>query len=864
MGANTKRPRSRLSVTSLVVCLTLITAGAVSTAVASSFETFTAPAYPSAACTPTPMGIGPQQWNASVGLPLTPSGAPLPQRLVIGESNETANAVAVNNLLRQCGITEVTLLTETWPGASTSPGEESTLDATVIGAALPPNTTITMAVSPANQGFYGMLVVAADACGFNFVGDPTTSTSFTIAKSASYPAGGCIISLSYGQTEILSSDAINADFMMNQLEAQGVIVVISAGDEGAGGCISSTGYSFSSNAVFKNVTEVGITSNVATLTSAAHGFAAGQQVFLSNLTEPFHGMFTISSVTTNTFSVGLPHSDIAATTLTTPGYASVNFGGLTPSFPATHPGAVAVGGTQWMSQTQSMTTGLGVAYVPGSTYSNYVWKDNYANANCANLSTFPVTGGEGTGGGQSTLYAMPSFQTTATTSSYPGATSFRMIPDVAGLAGWPMYAISNYGMSASAKQLINSAATIVTSQNNGFAIGETVTVAGVGAPFDGTFTVTGTPYTNAFSYTTAAITIANTALTSNVATITTSTPHGLTVGQLVDVVGATNTAFNGTFAVASVPTTTTFTYAKTNVDVISTSSVGQVDVNADWKVTGTVTQSCVASGTPAICSAATFPWVPMLGTSAAAPLIAVGLANVNAVLTARGMAPIDNAGGAMDVHRIFYDPANSSAMTDVVSGNNDIKSLGGWDALPGFDMATGMGVPNFTTLVNLIISRNNSTSPSSPTAEPTTTPTSTPTPSPSLAAKPTAPLVALDLRRPATIAPGVQISAGAGIKGVKVMASKPAASSFAAAPTNEVSLNRWTQIRVPGVPPKSVLTAQIRVGGDWYRLGTATANRSGVVTLPMIRHSKTGTYQLRLTTRTSERSYINLNVVRRR
>ncbi len=865
MGANAKRPRSRLSVTSLVVCLTLIAAGVVSTAAASSFETFTAPAYSSAACTPTPMGIGPHQWNASVGLPLTPSGTPLPQRLVIGELNETANPIAVNNLLRQCGITEVTLLTETWPGASTSPGEESTLDATVIGAALPPNTTITMAVSPVNVGFYGMLVTAAAACGFTFGGvDPTTSTSFTIAKSASYPAGGCIISLSYGQTEILSSDAINADLMMNQLEAQGVIVVISAGDEGAGGCISSTGYSFSSNAVFKNVTEVGITSNVATLTSAAHGFAAGQQVFLSNLTEPFHGMFTISSVTTNTFSVGLPHSDIAATTLTTPGYASVNFGGLTPSFPATHPGAVAVGGTQWMSQTQSMTTGLSVPYVPGSTYSNYVWKDNHANANCANLSTFPVTGGEGTGGGQSTLYAMPSFQTTATTSSYPGATSFRMIPDVAGLAGWPMYAISNYGMSVSAKWLSNTTATVVTSQNNGFIVGETVTVAGVGAPFDGTFTVTGTPYLNGFTYTTAAITIANTALTSNVATITTAANHGLSVGQLVVVVGATNTAFNGTFAVASVPTTTTFTYAKTNANVTSASSVGQVDVNADWKVTGTVTQSCVASGTPAICSAATFPWVPMIGTSAAAPLIAVGLANVNAVLTARGMAPIDNAGGAMDVHKIFYDTANSSAMTDVVSGNNDIKSLGGWDALPGFDMATGMGVPNFTTLVNLIIARNNSSSPSNPTTEPTATTTSTPTPSASLAARPTAPPAVLAVRKPVTIAPGAQIPAGAVIKGVKVIASEPAASSIASAPINEVNLNRWARIRVPGMPPKSVLTAQIQVDGDWYKVGTATANRSGVVTLPTIRHSKTGKYPLRLTTRTDERSYISLKVVRRK
>ena len=141
--------------------------GANEAADASGATTFTGPAYASAACTPTTgghdLGIGPQQWNASVGLPLTPSGTPLAQRLVIGELNETANPVAVNNLLRQCGLSEVTLLTESWPGAPLTPGGESTLDATVIAGALPPNTTITMAVSPANQSFYGMLVTAASA-----------------------------------------------------------------------------------------------------------------------------------------------------------------------------------------------------------------------------------------------------------------------------------------------------------------------------------------------------------------------------------------------------------------------------------------------------------------------------------------------------------------------------------------------------------------------------------------------------------------------------------------------------------------------------------------------------------------------------
>ena len=854
--------------TVILASLSLLTAGAVTNATATSTPTFTAPAYSSAACTPTPMGIGPHQWNASVGLPLTPSGTPLPQRLVIGESNETANQVAVNNLLRQCGITEVTFLPRTFPyswSGSSTPGGESTLDATVIGGALPPNTTITMAVSPADQGFYGMLVVAADACGFDFAADPTTAPT-TITKNSSYPAGGCIISLSYNGAESTTAPntaEVYADWMMDQLEAQGVIVVVAAGDEGAGGCISSTGNPFGS-AVGLYVTALALTSNVATLTTrVAHGFTAGQQVFLSNMTAPFQGMFTISSVpTTTTFSFGLPSSsDIPATTLTSDGAAWVNFGGLTPQFLATHPGVVSVGGTQWISQTATMTTGLRTAYSPGASYSNYVWKDNNPNPNCANLASFPATGGEGTGGGQSALYAMPGYQSVAALNSYPGAASRRMIPDVAGLAGWPSYAIASYGMSIAGKYLENTNALLITPQNSGVSVGETIVVAGVGAPFDGTFTVTGMPYSNYIEYSTNAINISNAVLTSNVATITTATPHGLSNGQMVNVVGATNSVFNGTFVVASAATTTTFTYAKSNLDVPSASSVGRIDVQADWTVTGTITQSCTADVTTGICSAATFPWSPVLGTSAATPLIAVGLANINAVLSARGMAPIDNAGGAMDVHNIFYDPANASAMTDVTNGDNDIMNLGGWNALPGYDMTTGMGVPNFTTLANLIIARNTPTPPDNPSASPVT-----PTPTPSASVTPTPEPITtptlIPARTPVTLAPGVQVPAGAPISGIRIVTSQPAGTSIAAAPTSKVVLNRWTRLRVPDVRPKTVVTTQVRVNKFWYSIGKATANRDGVVTLPAVRFTKPGEYPLRLITGKSDRTFVMLNAAR--
>ena len=62
--------------------------------------------------------------------------------------------------------------------------------------------------------------------------------------------------------------------------------------------------------------------------------------------------------------------------------------------------------------------------------------------------------------------------------------------------------------------------------------------------------------------------VSNKALTSNVATLTTSAAHGLSVGMEVVITGVDAT-FNGTYTITTVPTTTTFTYAKTATDVTS-------------------------------------------------------------------------------------------------------------------------------------------------------------------------------------------------------------------------------------------------------------------------------------------------------
>lgn len=91
------------------------------------------------------------------------------------------------------------------------------------------------------------------------------------------------------------------------------------------------------------------------------------------------------------------------------------------------------------------------------------------------------------------------------------------------------------------------------------------TASGSGYSFNTVYIVLGTPNT---------VNISNAALTSNVATITTTSNHGFTVGNVVIINGATNSVFNGTHTVATTPSDTTFTYARTNADISSAASTG--------------------------------------------------------------------------------------------------------------------------------------------------------------------------------------------------------------------------------------------------------------------------------------------------
>lgn len=131
------------------------------------------------------------------------------------------------------------------------------------------------------------------------------------------------------------------------------------------------------------------------------------------------------------------------------------------------------------------------------------------------------------------------------------------------------------------KALSSNVVTLTTNSAHGFVANDLITVAGVGTPFDGTFVVASAPTSTTLTYartasdvTSASVTpngtitggnprsfsyVNNVVATSNICTLTTAAAHGLAIGDIVVVSGVLSTV-DGTVVVASVPTSTTFTF----------------------------------------------------------------------------------------------------------------------------------------------------------------------------------------------------------------------------------------------------------------------------------------------------------------
>lgn len=83
-------------------------------------------------------------------------------------------------------------------------------------------------------------------------------------------------------------------------------------------------------------------------------------------------------------------------------------------------------------------------------------------------------------------------------------------------------------------------------------------------------------------------------------------------------------------------------------------------------------------------------FIPVWGTSSSTPLTAASFALISAKERANGRGPL----GFVNPW-IYRLPRSSGAFFDIIRGNNDVTNNGCCQAKHGYDMASGIGAPNF-------------------------------------------------------------------------------------------------------------------------------------------------------------------------
>ena len=158
-----------------------------------------------------------------------------------------------------------------------------------------------------------------------------------------------------------------------------------------------------------------------------------------------------------------------------------------------------------------------------------------------------------------------------------GATNLNVNPDNSylGEKGWSSPAIVTGATEA------GNTVTITTANATGFSAGNDVYLLGIGAGYDGYYTIQTAPSDTSFTYTsataglsavnpaTATITAATEAGTT--VTITTAAANGVAVNDIVEISGVAVAGYNGRFTVTSVLSPTKFTFNNSSTGLAASS-----------------------------------------------------------------------------------------------------------------------------------------------------------------------------------------------------------------------------------------------------------------------------------------------------
>jgi hypothetical protein len=310
---------------------------------------------------------------------------------------------------------------------------------------------------------------------------------------------------------------------------------------------------------------VGVTltraSNVATGTTAApHDFLVGQVLTIAGSTDPTFNTTSATVVavpSTTTFTYANTGSDVAV--------------GLAAT--AVKPGAFTLDGTSQQAHvfpTSGTATMLKYSCDNGTVGAANVFDDTCGDESTAILKAFIISG-------------------SATKKSIQGLFPFQMPTEIPGTDEWLEWQCAFIGgksgtMPAAAVQAIIDFQPTRVEQQTLF-VGGTI-LDGTGTNVQTLRVLSGHALAGHQTFcpraetTVRASNLMTASRTGDIATVTTATAHGLMPGQMVTIAGATNTAFNGTFAVTGTSTangsTNTFTFASVGTDIASATSAGTV------------------------------------------------------------------------------------------------------------------------------------------------------------------------------------------------------------------------------------------------------------------------------------------------
>lgn len=390
-----------------------------------------------------------------------------------------------------------------------------------------------------------------------------------------------------------------------------------------------------------------LTSNIATLsTTQSHGFIAGEQVAVSGAGVNYNGTFDILSVPSDTSFT------YAATRTNSRGIINKSMSNdfVTLRTSTAH-GFVEAEGVNVSDVDLSLNGGYTIDSVTSDTFTYRRRRateiDVTIKAINSNVATVTTNGAHGFVEGEKvTIRNVDNlnvvFNGTHTIAGLPSNTSFTFdvtAPDSISTEV-TRGSVRAFSRKIKNREIIGNVATIITDSTHGAVFGEEITVTGMGAPFDGTHTITGIPFLNVINFELInanidleqPFVVVRVSRDNEVAELTTAVAHGYSVGQEIRVSGL-DSSFDGTFMVTATPSSTKIRYATPGGgDVAEDDAPDGAEVIRDFgffEMPGTINSQSVSSGLATV--GGSLPFTATTGNAAVSNIISRRPAAGNAI-----------------------------------------------------------------------------------------------------------------------------------------------------------------------------------------------------------------------------------------